>query len=103
MRATPWFVSSSNTNLHIIADYYLQPPVGGVGANAGFQDAADLFTALSQFETCINQSDRERPISEFEQAMLGRAKTAVERSSMGAGMFFGMRPLTELKLAALSH
>lgn len=79
------------------------PPVGGVGANTGFQDSADLCDALSQMATTVDERERERLIGAFEEKMLQRSKAAVERISGGAGNFFGMKPLAELKPAVIWH
>lgn len=79
------------------------PPVGGVGANAGFQDSSDLCDALIAFRDTTEAHEQEQLISSYEGKMLHRAKEFVDRSSGGAGHFFGMRPVSELKPAALWH
>ena len=77
------------------------PPVGGVGANGAFQDSGDLCEAFMEFRNTTEGHERDRLISAYEEKMLGRAKPAVERSSFGAGNFFGMRPLNELQPARM--
>lgn len=102
------------------------PPVGGVGANAGFQDAADLLEALMQstISECRHQcatfddpsdgfiergccreatNHREQLISAYEDKMLARSKTLVDRSTGGGSHFFGMKPVAELKPASMWH
>ena len=79
------------------------PPVGGVGANAGFQDSADLCDALISFRGTTDEHEQEQLISAYEEKMLHRAKMFVDRSSGGAGNFFGMRPISELKPAVVWH
>lgn len=71
------------------------PPVGGLGANTAFQDAADLLHALTAREGDDNA--REDGMKSYEQKMLERARTIIEMSAGGAGRFFGMKPLNDLK------
>jgi 2-polyprenyl-6-methoxyphenol hydroxylase-like FAD-dependent oxidoreductase len=73
------------------------PPVGGLGANAAFQDSVHLFSKLK------NVADGEewgRQIAEYEQEMLDRAQPIVDMSAGGAAKFFGAKPVAELKPAA---
>lgn len=46
------------------------------------------------------EHERAELIAVFEQAMLERAKSAVEMGVMGGGHFFGMKPIAELKQVA---
>ena len=77
------------------------PPVGGIGANLGFLDSADLCDALSQVKDGVDEQMFGQVISKFEDAMLQRSKVAVERISSGAGHFFGMKPFAKLKPAEM--
>ena len=79
------------------------PPVGGIGANLGFQDPADLCDKLIAFHRTADVDGRGWLIGAYEEQMLARAKEAVNRTSGGAGHFFGMRPISELKRATLWH
>ena len=69
------------------------PPVGGFGANAAFQDAASLCNLLCR-ET---ESQKPDLFERYEKYMLARSKTIVERSVVGSGRFFDMRPLEQFK------
>lgn len=69
------------------------PPVGGVGANAAFQDAAELLRILEV------GADNEG-IAEYEQSMRDRCNKFLAASAAGAGHFFGMKPVHELKPVA---
>ena len=75
------------------------PPVGGIGANAGFQDAADLCDALMK----LGETGATQLINAFEVKMLERAKFAVEKGVVGGGHFFVMKPVSELKPAVVWH
>lgn len=70
------------------------PPVGGVGANAAFQDAAALAKV-------IKQGINDGVIQVFEDEMRERARKALSMSGNGAGNFFGMKPVEQLKPATL--
>ena len=75
--------------------------IGGIGANAGFQDAAALCDTLTGFSATASEHERVETVTAFETAMLERAKSAVEKGVTGGGHFFGMKPLAELKAVAL--
>jgi 2-polyprenyl-6-methoxyphenol hydroxylase-like FAD-dependent oxidoreductase len=75
-----------------------QPPVGGLGANAGAQDSADLFIKLKE---ASEKCSRRELVKEYEVKMLERAQPIVQLSSGGAGRFFMMKPLSELRPAVL--
>ena len=79
------------------------PPVGGLGADTGFQDAADSCETIIQVGDSTKKTECEASICAFEQKMRQRAKAIVEMSSGGAGTFFGMRPISELKPATIWH
>lgn len=79
------------------------PPVGGIGANAGFQDAADLCDVLAKLSTMSDEDARAEHVALFEEKMLERAKSAVEKGTMGGSHFFGMKPVSELKPAVVWH
>ncbi|KAI5459406.1 hypothetical protein BGZ63DRAFT_426680 [Mariannaea sp. PMI_226] len=70
-------------------------PVGGVGANTAFQEAADLFKALTK--AFSNSWKLDDALMAYQGLMTERGKTVIGRSHMGAGHFFGMRPIEELK------
>ena len=91
-------------NVHITTEHAkLTDYTGGIGANAGFQDAADLCDALAQFRATGAEHEQTEAIAVFEEKMLERAKSAVEMGVRGGGSFFGMKPLSELKPAAVWH
>ena len=73
------------------------PPVGAVGANTAFQDAALLCDAL---ERAGSGAELTAEIAAYESALRERAKVSLPRSAAGAGHFFGMRPIAELKPVA---
>ncbi|KAK5170921.1 uncharacterized protein LTR77_004065 [Saxophila tyrrhenica] len=77
------------------------PPVGGIGANAGFQDSAALFAALRDASEPSGRG--EQVVMAHQKAMLERAQPVVDMSAGGAGRFFGMKPMDELKPAELWH
>ena len=112
LTASPNFVSEYSagkpahlkSHVTLIGDsLHPMPPVGGVGANSGLQDAADLCDALTLFCNAEEESERERLITACEEKMLERAQEAVARSSGGGAHFFGMKPVGELKVARLWH
>lgn len=73
-------------------------PVGGVGANSAFQDAADLFGALVEISSGSRQTqDKIARLKEYERSMVERGVVMVKRSTGGAGHMFAMRPVAELK------
>jgi 2-polyprenyl-6-methoxyphenol hydroxylase-like FAD-dependent oxidoreductase len=76
------------------------PPVGGLGANAAFQDSVNLFSKL---KNVADGKDWGRQIAEYEQEMLDRAQPIVDMSTGGAVKFFGAKPVAELKPAELWH
>jgi len=72
-----------------------QPPLGGVGANSAFQDAAELTAVLSEVSTEeISSAGRLR---RFEQTMLLRVSTAMTQSLGGSKSLFGMKPTDDMK------
>lgn len=70
---------------------HAMPPVGGVGANLAFQDAADLADVLRTGQ--VSQEG----VARYEKVMRERGYEAVERSVFGAKRFFGMRGVEELE------
>ena len=76
---------------------------GGIGANAGFQDAAELCDTLTKYRATGQEHERVELFTLFEEKMLERAKSAVEKGVIGGGIFFGMKPVKELKPAAMWH
>jgi 2-polyprenyl-6-methoxyphenol hydroxylase-like FAD-dependent oxidoreductase len=87
----------------IVGSTKLMIPIGGIGANAGFQDAVDLCDALTKLSTTSSEHARAEHVTLFEGKMLERAKSAVETGMMGGGHFFGMKPVSELKPAVVWH
>jgi 2-polyprenyl-6-methoxyphenol hydroxylase-like FAD-dependent oxidoreductase len=78
------------------------PPAGGVGANLAFQEAADLYVTISDIVKADQRgSEAAIQLGAYEERMRTRAKMGVERSSVGVGRFFNMKPMTELQPAAL--
>jgi 2-polyprenyl-6-methoxyphenol hydroxylase-like FAD-dependent oxidoreductase len=75
-------------------------PVGGVGANTAFQEAADLCKAMVKvFGKSWKLTDA---IMAYQGLMSERGKAVIGRSHMGGGHFFGMRPVDELKPAVFN-
>ena len=72
---------------------------GGLGANAGFQDSADLLSKLQD----SSFGHRKEQAQAYQSTMLERARPMVEMSAGGAGRFFDMKPLNQLKPADLWH
>ncbi|PNP81454.1 hypothetical protein FNYG_05260 [Fusarium nygamai] len=70
-------------------------PVGGVGANSAFQEAADLCSAL------IRGSLGAEALEEYAKLMRERGEKTVGLSGGGAGHMFQMKPFSELKVASL--
>ena len=79
------------------------PPVGGVGANNAFIDAAELYQTLCEFEKEAGYDHQAERIHGFEKRMIERAKIAIDRSAGGGRSFFGMKPVEELKPAVIWH
>lgn len=75
------------------------PPVGGVGANSAFEDAAELLEAITREKTGHQANAYADGLRYYESLMVERARPAIERSVGGAGRFFGMRPIEELIVA----
>ncbi len=71
------------------------PPVGGVGANSALQEAADLLDSL--IGVYHASESKSGGIAEYETKMRERATATIERSALGAGRFFDMKPAAELK------
>lgn len=74
------------------------PPVGGTGANVAFQDARDLFDAVTRSQ---GGSERGRGLSveeckAYEEVMRERSEKAVVASAGGAKRFFGMKGVEDL-------
>lgn len=91
MTKAPIATWKTDRRVTVIADAaHPMPPVGGVGANIAFQDAADLFDVLK------TAGELERLV-EFEQQLRDRSNKALMQSAGGASHFFGMKPVHELK------
>ena len=71
------------------------PPVGGVGANVAFQDAAD------EMDVLIEGPPGTESMGRYDEVVRERAGKALIQSASGAGHFFGMKPLEELKPSTL--
>lgn len=89
----------ASTPVTLIGDSaHPMPPVGGVGAESAFQDALGLLQALESLEKGTSPKDA---IMSYETSMLKRVDDAVERSTMGAIKFFGMRLPSELQSVSI--
>lgn len=66
------------------------PPVGGVGANVAFQDAADLLDV-------IKAGLHVQELAQYETVLRDRSNQALIMAAGGAGRFFGMKPIADLK------
>ncbi|KAF5620587.1 cercosporin toxin biosynthesis [Fusarium tjaetaba] len=65
-------------------------PVGGVGANSAFQEAADLCSVITRGEA----------LEGYAKLMTERGEKTVGLSGGGAGHMFQMKPFSELKVAS---
>lgn len=71
-------------------------PVGGVGANTAFQEAADACKAMSKvFGGSWGLTDA---LMAYQGLMGKRGRDVIQRSHVGGGHFFGMRGVEELKV-----
>ncbi|WPH00640.1 putative FAD-dependent monooxygenase [Acrodontium crateriforme] len=96
----PWNLGQAAGKVTLLGDAaHAMPPVGGVGANTAFQDAADLQQALVS-ENDASLGSLSPKILDFQEKMRLRAHEAVQRSAAGGGRFFGMKPIAELKPVA---
>ncbi|KAK6519267.1 hypothetical protein TWF281_003103 [Arthrobotrys megalospora] len=77
------------------------PPVGAVGANTAFQEAADLFDTLVRVYLPSTPTGNTEELREYEVRLVERALESIQKSTAGAGNFWGMRPLAELKPAVV--
>ncbi|KAK6541455.1 hypothetical protein TWF694_007265 [Orbilia ellipsospora] len=75
------------------------PPVGAVGANTALCEAEDLYDALVAMYH--SSADKIEQLGGYEKKIVDRAALAIERSSMGAAGFWGMRPIHQLKPALM--
>ncbi|RBA11163.1 hypothetical protein FPRO05_04336 [Fusarium proliferatum] len=71
-------------------------PVGGVGANSAFQEAADLCSVI-----ITRASFGAEALEEYAKLMMERGEKTVGLSGGGAGHMFQMKPFSELKVASL--
>jgi len=77
---TDWAAQVANTRgrVTLIGDSgHPMPPVGGVGANAGFQDSADLLSKLKDTAS----GSRKEQVTAYQDRMLERARPMVEMSA----------------------
>ncbi|EGX48249.1 hypothetical protein AOL_s00080g374 [Orbilia oligospora ATCC 24927] len=79
------------------------PPVGAVGANTAFQEASDLFDTLVRLYNTSSppSAGAEEELRNYETRLVDRAIESIRKSTAGAGNFWGMRPLAELKPATV--
>ncbi|KAK6502055.1 hypothetical protein TWF481_009868 [Arthrobotrys musiformis] len=77
------------------------PPVGAVGANTAFQEASDLFDTLVRVYGTSSAAEGSNELRDYEQRLVDRALESIRKSTAGAGNFWGMRPLAELKPAVV--
>lgn len=73
------------------------PSLGGVGANAAWQDICNLFSALSLVQPGQGDSKRIEAVAAYEATRFARATIEVEWSAGGARQLLRMRPIEELK------
>lgn len=66
------------------------PPVGGVGANVAFEDAAELLDVLKR-------PDDTEALANFEESLRRKSKEAVQMSAMGGKHFFGMKDVDQFQ------
>ncbi|CAM1503481.1 Fc.00g010720.m01.CDS01 [Cosmosporella sp. VM-42] len=76
-------------------------PVGGVGANTAFQEAADLCKTLIQAFKSTKRESMANAFITYQEVMTTRATAIVRLSATGAGHFFGMKAIEALKPAVL--
>ena len=76
------------------------PPVGGVGANTAFQEALDLCMAITKVYCASGAWEKPDALMAYQGLMMERAAATIKSSIGGAGRFFGMKPLEELKATA---
>ncbi|KUI57710.1 Zeaxanthin epoxidase, chloroplastic [Cytospora mali] len=79
------------------------PPVAAMGLHMAFRDASDLYEALTGMSEDSGVGAKLKAIRAYEASMVERAKATIERSLKGVGVFFGMRPVGELKPASLTQ
>ena len=72
-------------------------PVGGVGANTAFRDAFDLSESLARLYNGQQSLDIWDALREYQGLMIVRGEEMMKNSILGAGHFFGMRSIEELK------
>ncbi|KAF5674767.1 cercosporin toxin biosynthesis [Fusarium circinatum] len=70
-------------------------PVGGVGANSAFQEAADLCSSIT------SASLGAEALKNYAKLMMERGEKTVGLSGGGAGHMFQMKPFSELRVASL--
>ncbi|RVD86045.1 uncharacterized protein DFL_004339 [Arthrobotrys flagrans] len=75
------------------------PPVGAVGANTAFQEASDLFDTLVRVYSGSDSTGGVEELRGYEKRLVDRAIESIQKSTVGAGNFWGMWPLSELKPA----
>lgn len=85
---------NTDTRLALLGDSaHAMLPIGGVGANTAFQDAADLLDVLKEGADLGS-------LSGYEELLRERSSKSLAMSAGGGVHFFGMKPIEELKPAA---
>ncbi|KAF4338318.1 cercosporin toxin biosynthesis [Fusarium beomiforme] len=72
-------------------------PVGGVGANTAFQEAADLRDVLVRLWSSPSEDGTVGALRDYAKLLVQRGEEIVKRSAGGAGHMFQMKPFSELK------
>ncbi|KAF4957464.1 hypothetical protein FGADI_3100 [Fusarium gaditjirri] len=72
-------------------------PVGGVGANSAFQEAADLCNVITRASLDTGTAEA---LKDYAKLMMERGEKTVGLSGGGAGHMFQMKPFSELKVAS---
>lgn len=85
----PWHTDARVTLMGDAA--HPMPPVGGVGANAAWKDAAELAQAIAD-------GGAVEALAAYEQGMCERSNTWLERAVGGISRFLGTPPVEEMKV-----
>ncbi|KAF4465240.1 cercosporin toxin biosynthesis [Fusarium albosuccineum] len=76
-------------------------PIGGVGANSAFQEAADLLAALGRMYSAPGDAVASDALRDYARLLVDRGEQTVNRSAGGAGHMFQMKPFSELKAVSI--
>ncbi|KAF3913680.1 hypothetical protein AA313_de0201108 [Arthrobotrys entomopaga] len=75
------------------------PPVGAIGANTALCEAEDLYDVLVNIYH--SSADKVEQLGVYEKKIVDRAALVIERGSVGAASFWGMKPIDQLKPAQM--